>query len=113
MYVSDKNSTSESNQVVLPNIRIDKLAVFGDYLLVGTHGKGLLILNKQMKVVHSITTKEGLSSNFISSFYCEKNGSIWVATNNGLNRLKIKGKRSMKSLASTHPMVCLATKYGP
>jgi signal transduction histidine kinase/ligand-binding sensor domain-containing protein/DNA-binding response OmpR family regulator len=33
-----------------------------------------------------INTQEGLSQNTVSAMYCDKDGFIWVGTNNGLNR---------------------------
>lgn len=58
----------------------------GNLVIIGTKGFGLVV--KQKGKVFNITHNDGLSSNSVTSILVTGN-ELWVATNNGLNLLKI------------------------
>jgi len=45
-----------------------------------------ILLGQEIFRFEHISTQEGLSQNTVSAMYCDKDGFIWVGTNNGLNR---------------------------
>lgn len=49
-------------------------------------GSGILIIHPNGKLSH-ITTKEGLSTNFIDQIYGDTNGDLYACTASGLNRI--------------------------
>ncbi|HLS94965.1 MAG TPA: two-component regulator propeller domain-containing protein [Sphingobacterium sp.] len=53
-------------------------------LWLGFFGQGLFILDKDLHVVTSHTIHNGLPSNTINHIYKARNGSMWVATSEGL-----------------------------
>lgn len=59
------------------------------YLLVGTIGQGLLLLDKKdFSIVKHINTRQGLPSMMCQCIYLQGDSVIWVGTNNGLCRIK-------------------------
>ena len=59
---------------------------------VGTRDKGLFCLRFEglhLRWYRQITTQHGLSENFISYLYCDKDNGIWACTPSGLDRIKI------------------------
>ncbi len=71
-----------------------------EYLYVGTRGEGLLKLRYRagaggLDLIRQYRYAPGrersLSSNFINSLYTDSSGALWVATENGLNRLRDDG----------------------
>ncbi len=64
-------------------------------LWIGTYGGGLDRMNRQnfpknheIPVFTSFTTQNGLSNDFVKSIYEDREGSLWIGTSDGLNRLK-------------------------
>lgn len=57
-----------------------------DYLL-GTYSHGLLILNKVTGQVTQFGTEQGLAANHVRSLFVASDGTIWIGTTRGLNRL--------------------------
>lgn len=53
-------------------------------LWVGTFGKGITVLDKDYRVIHSYTIDEGFPSNAINAMRIDSRGRIWVATRGGL-----------------------------
>lgn len=53
-------------------------------LWLGTFGKGIMIFNKDNKLIYNLNTSNGLCSNAVCSFYKDRNNGIWVGTRNGL-----------------------------
>lgn len=56
-------------------------------LYIGTRTQGLVVFNIKTKQYRYITTKIGLSSNYIRSITKDNRGLIWVGTENGINIL--------------------------
>lgn len=64
-------------------------------LWIGTYGGGLDRMNRhnfpnehEAPIFTSFTTQNGLSHDFVRSIYEDREGSLWVGTQDGLNRLK-------------------------
>ena len=53
----------------------------------GTMGNGLVIKNRD--TTFKVSMADGLSSNLVHALFTENDSTIWVATNNGLNRVCI------------------------
>lgn len=54
------------------------------YLWIGTLGRGLIAWNEATRKTYLVTEKQGLPNNTIYSILPEKNGTLWMSTNNGL-----------------------------
>ncbi len=71
------------------------------YLWVGTRGAGVYKLHfnegsdklEWVKHFQSDGNAGSLSSNFINCFYLENNHSLWIGTENGLNKITLKDER--------------------
>lgn len=71
--------------------RVTCIRPFGSMLLLGTLEHGIQVFNPSTgKIVSGIDTKNGLSSNVINQLFFQNANTLWVATNNGLNRLRLK-----------------------
>ncbi|MEM9103681.1 MAG: two-component regulator propeller domain-containing protein, partial [Pseudomonadota bacterium] len=58
-----------------------------NFLWAGTQGEGLARVNKATGRIQYITTRNGLSNNFIYKVIRDNEGFIWVSTNYGLSRV--------------------------
>lgn len=68
---------------------------------IGTDGKGVTILDKNYDLKEKITTKSNLlKSDVICSFLEDKDGSMWISTNNGISKLKFD--KNSNSYISNH-----------
>src|SRR5690606_22292235 len=65
--------------------RFECIVEFRNKLVLGSGGNGMVIYDKGS--VQTINTSDGLSSGFISYLYVENDSTLWVCTNNGLNRI--------------------------
>lgn len=86
----------------LLSVRIEDISELQDgTLLFGTKGNGLLVL-KEGKVTQ-VTVNHGLTSELINSIYVDEHKTIWVATNRGLNRVKLteSGNVSVQQIGKT------------
>jgi ligand-binding sensor domain-containing protein/signal transduction histidine kinase len=54
---------------------------------MSTRQSGLHKLDRQFRIIRTIDTSNGLSSNFVMSISKGRNGKIWVATKNGIDLL--------------------------
>lgn len=71
--------------------RVQDIKVHGNSLFIGTLGRGLIILRDEELIV--LNESKGLSSNLVNQIEIENDSIIWVATNNGLNRLTMSNGR--------------------
>src|SRR5688572_117938 len=53
--------------------------------LIGTHGGGIYLWNRQTNTYKQFDQSDGLDGNFINSVLTDKNGNYWVTTSNGIN----------------------------
>jgi hypothetical protein len=67
-------------------------------LLIGSNSYGLGILNNGK--FKSISTKNGLLSNYIKNIFLDPQNNIWLSTNFGLNKLVLNKDLSIKSIKS-------------
>ena len=59
---------------------------------VGTRNQGIFYFSfEDLKIrsVRNITTKEGLSDNFIARLYCDRDNNIWACNPSGLDKIKM------------------------
>jgi hypothetical protein len=85
-YVNRKLIRYDSTKTILQS-RVTEIAEYKDQLLlVGTRGKGLLVLSKDTLI--QLTEEEGLISNNIRKVFIDSN-RIWLATNKGLSLLTV------------------------
>ena len=66
-------------------IRIDAIWSTETTTFFGTMGNGLVV--KNMDTIFQVSMSEGLSSNLVHNLFVENDSTVWVATNNGLNRV--------------------------
>jgi Histidine kinase/Two component regulator propeller len=78
-YLGDRDSLLQK--------RITKLLWHNDLLWIGTSDNGLLCFDGS-KIIHKISTLNGLTSNIIASLYADKN-FIYAGTDKGLNKIEI------------------------
>jgi ligand-binding sensor domain-containing protein len=70
-------------------VRIEDIAMDKDSCWwFATKGEGV-ILKKKNRIFH-ITEQEGLSSNICRSVYPDQSGMVWVSTNRGISRIRMK-----------------------
>lgn len=66
-------------------IRIDAIRSTGTTTFFATMGNGLVV--KKGDTIFQVSMSEGLSSNLVHKLFVENDSTVWVATNNGLNRV--------------------------
>jgi len=87
---NDKAYNYYENSALLTR-RINDIQQLDDGTIVlATDGYGLVCI-KDNKVVKVISQKDGLADNICKKLFI-KNGKIWVVTNNGINKVSLKGK---------------------
>lgn len=60
---------------------------------IGTAGGGLNLLNRQTDEFTYFTELDGLVDNFIYDILEDKNGNLWLSSNNGISKFNINDKR--------------------
>ncbi|MFT6923490.1 MAG: ligand-binding sensor domain-containing protein [Crocinitomicaceae bacterium] len=88
IYYTDILNKNREELRLFSDTRIDDLEVWGENLVLGTHGKGVQIINKKHDILYSIDTKNGLSSDFVSHIFPENDSTLWISTNSGVNRIR-------------------------
>lgn len=69
--------------------RIDDIKVSADSIWwFATKGSGLIV--KRRNDIFTIDESKGLSSNICKSIYIDEEGTVWVGTNSGLNKITMK-----------------------
>ncbi len=69
------------------DIRVYDIKLADKYHFFGTSGKGLIRYNEITQEIIQLTTKDGLASNLITEVYPENDSVVWLATNQGLNKV--------------------------
>lgn len=85
------SATELINNPQLGNLSVTAIHYEKDWLITGTDGKGILIMNKTTKVNTLISRQSEmateLSSNSITTFLKDRDDNLWVGTINGLSFL--------------------------
>lgn len=101
LYVSAYPNSKKIIQL-MNGIRVDDLNLFNNWLVLGTNGNGIRIIDERHKEKYRITRKDGLLSNFVSSTYSENDSTLWVCTNKGASRVVFyqNGEYAIKSVTT-------------
>jgi len=90
------------NDTILPLLhdkrltsRINALASWNDFILIGSGSEGLLIM-KNDSILYQLNSKYLLSGNTVREILIYNDSTVWLGMNNGLNRLVIKGNDSLQ-----------------
>lgn len=68
------------------------------YLLVGSGGAGLALVNLETGTHKIFTKQQGLSSNFISLADADSSNTIWVGTVSGIDQIVLDNHLNLKSI---------------
>jgi ligand-binding sensor domain-containing protein/signal transduction histidine kinase len=72
------------------NTNINSINPFRDsLLLIGTGGSGVVLYNPKTQFKKRISSKEGLSSDFIYFVAADPSDDIWIGTEKGISRIKL------------------------
>ncbi len=87
-------SADEKNlDLVLPDYAVTSLYLDDDIIWISTYGDGLIKYyssTNQIEVFQYNKFKNSISHNVLWDLYRDKEGFLWVATENGLNRLDLR-----------------------
>lgn len=78
-----KTGTTEKMPTVGNNL-IRKILPYGNGFIVGTFGGGLIMTDDKFKEIRKLDINNGLPSNTINDVFFASDGSLWVATGEGL-----------------------------
>lgn len=83
--------TFKKKEIKLPQpdfqFRITDIKLIDGYHFIGTSGNGVLRYHEATGKIEKVTTRDGLTNNIINEIFAESKSCVWVATNNGLNKL--------------------------
>lgn len=85
--IRHENPTNESGKA------ISCLSIHEDedgYFWIGTYNQGLFRWNKERDEIRHFTTADGLSDNMIYGIYEDDYQSLWMSTNQGINKMHRK-----------------------
>lgn len=90
-----------------PQLHPRSMAVDGDgNVWMGTRYNGLYRLafkNDSLVSIQQFTTKNGLTDNFIYHLHCDRNNTVWIGTQTGLDKIYRKGNRYIiGNISKTH-----------
>ncbi len=58
-----------------------------EFYAIGTQRSGILIIDKNLKIIDIIDEFSGLISNYVNSIYLSDDNGLWVGLNNGISRI--------------------------
>ncbi|MCX7696945.1 MAG: histidine kinase [Bacteroidales bacterium] len=87
LYFKRKNSLEKISSYYVNDIKYHQ-----GYFYVATNGYGIIIFDKNFRTIETISTQEGLYSNFIKKICVDSLSQIWGILNYGL--VKIERKRN-------------------
>lgn len=86
------------NIAEIGNTNINSINPFRDsLLLIGTGGSGVVLFNPKTLYKKRISSKEGLSSDFIYFAAADPNDDIWIGTEKGISRIKLDNYLQIES----------------
>ena len=59
------------------------------YFSIGTQNRGLLIINREGKVIHGLEKRHGLPSSTVLTLLEDRLGNLWAGLNNGISYVEI------------------------
>ena len=85
----------------LVQANITGLFTIGNKLVITTKGDGILLMNKQEKIINRLTKKQGLISNYISNLFAENDSTWWLGTDKGVNKIILSGNDILQTYEVT------------
>ncbi|WP_108802465.1 two-component regulator propeller domain-containing protein [Aquimarina sp. Aq107] len=86
------NLLSKDLRVLLKDVGVYTIKKSGDFMYLGTFGKGLIqynLTNKDFRFIdHNNINKKSLSNDRIRVLLVDKDSNLWIGTQNGLNCIK-------------------------
>lgn len=64
-------------------------AVNNDWFAVGTASAGVLIINREGKLIQKYSSAEGLQKNYIRSVFIDNNKNLWLGLDDGIDMIAI------------------------
>lgn len=105
-FYSFEDSTTIKFSIPELKERITDIKIKGKYHFIGTNENGIIRFNQKENKFLTITNKKGLASNLINEVFPESESVLWVATNNGLDRITFKGdKYTVKHIGNEHGLI--------
>lgn len=94
---------------VLNNNRFEKVKTFGNWrinqlvrmnntMAICTNGQGIVVFSPEKGIQSHLTTKNGLSSNFVSNVYIENSKELWCSSNVGVDKITLGKNPKVKSV---------------
>lgn len=71
----------------------DIATINGNTFILGTHGGGVYMWNRQANEYKQFTENDGLDGSFINSVLPDRNGNYWISTSNGVNFFDPKNQK--------------------
>ncbi len=78
--------------------RINQLVKMDNSLAICTNGQGIVVFSTEKGIQAHLTTKSGLSSNFVSNVYKENSKELWCSSNVGVDKITLGKKPKVKSV---------------
>ncbi|MBR4116352.1 MAG: HD domain-containing protein [Bacteroidales bacterium] len=60
-----------------------------DYICIGTKSQGLFCIDTDGSLIFSLNDKNGFADNKIDGLFADKNGNVWVTTDQGILRIEM------------------------
>jgi len=63
--------------------------IYDDYYVIGTILNGVMIIDREGKIVQHINRKKGLQNNTVLDLFTDRNGNLWLALDNGIDYVTV------------------------
>ncbi|WP_299114085.1 triple tyrosine motif-containing protein [uncultured Winogradskyella sp.] len=83
------NTSLELEQLLLTNRIFDIRYLSDGKLAVATNKAGLLVIDKDFKILQKINKSNGLLSDTVYNTFSDAHGGLWLATDQGISRLEL------------------------
>ena len=99
VYQMDKNSIEEIELKELNNIALYRTIGIGSkFLSVGTFGQGVFLYDEHYQLKYVIDQKSGLLDGVIQCQQIDREGNLWIGTNNGIIKVLINSPITLSNL---------------
>jgi len=68
---------------------LSSLVINEDMISLGTFGNGIEILDRDFNLKYTVTPEKGLINGGIKQQFLDKEGNLWLATNNGISKVDV------------------------